>query len=55
MFAFIMGLSFLLAVACFGVAVAVPHKKLLQQRLLIAAIVLVLISGVTSAIFVFNN
>ncbi len=55
MAAFLMGLSFVAALVMFGVAVAVPTKRLLQRRLLMAAIVLMIISGLTSAIFVFNN
>lgn len=55
MASFLMGLAFLLAIVCFGVAVAVPTKRVLQRRLLVAAIALVVISGLFAVIFVFNN
>lgn len=55
MAAFLMGLTFLFSLVMFGVAVAIPHKRLLQRRLLLAAISLLIGSALLSAIFVFNN
>lgn len=55
MAAFLMGLTFLFSLVMFGVAVAIPHKRLLQRRLLLAAISLLIGSALLSAIFVFNK